>query len=253
MNTIKIKFFQNIAGAWIFYTTFPRIPFIKPRFENIAQFSPLIGLIIGCIQSLILNFFVHISWPLIASISISISSGYLITGGLHLDGLMDTFDGLYAGKKRMLKAMKDSRVGSFGVIAFTLIFLIQFASLIKLNSQIVYFLPICLFWGRYSTLVYINNYKYINKKSKSISHKKDWRGIWAESLVPISSLIIFLLMISSAINTYKNLLLLSIGILISILIPTLMGKRIKGFNGDSLGANLVIVETIMIFVHSLIL
>ena len=45
------------------------------------------------------------------------ASGYLITGGLHIDGLMDTFDGIFAGKKKRLKAMKDSKVGSFGVQA----------------------------------------------------------------------------------------------------------------------------------------
>jgi adenosylcobinamide-GDP ribazoletransferase len=41
-----------------------------------------------------------------------------ITGGLHLDGLADTFDGLYSyrDKERMLEIMKDSRVGTNGVL-----------------------------------------------------------------------------------------------------------------------------------------
>jgi adenosylcobinamide-GDP ribazoletransferase len=42
-----------------------------------------------------------------------------LTGGLHEDGLADTFDGLGAGgnRKRMLDIMRDSRIGSFGALA----------------------------------------------------------------------------------------------------------------------------------------
>lgn len=52
-----------------------------------------------------------------------------LTGGLHIDGLMDTADGLFSGRSRekMLEIMKDSRVGSFGVIAFTLLALTKYA------------------------------------------------------------------------------------------------------------------------------
>ena len=94
------------------------------------------GLIIGYIQSLIFLILSNNSWPNIASVMICVVSGYFITGGLHIDGLMDTFDGIYAGRKKMLKAMKDSRVGSFGVQALLIITLIQFASLIKINDYI---------------------------------------------------------------------------------------------------------------------
>ena len=48
------------------------------------------------------------SWSIYASVLLCLASGYVITGGLHLDGLMDTFDGIFAGEKKRLKAMKDS-------------------------------------------------------------------------------------------------------------------------------------------------
>ena len=56
---------------------------------------------------------------------------------------MDTFDGLFAGKKKRLKAMKDSKVGSFGVQSLVFITLIQIACLLKIQSKIVFILPIC--------------------------------------------------------------------------------------------------------------
>jgi len=104
-----------LAGSWIFYTTFPKIPLINPEFKNIAQFAPPLGFFIGTIQSYIFLFLRTNSWSIYASTLICLASGYLITGGLHLDGLMDTFDGIFAGKQKRLKAMKDSKVGSFGV------------------------------------------------------------------------------------------------------------------------------------------
>jgi len=113
--------------------------------------------LIGTIQSYIFLFLRTNSWPIYASTLICLASGYLITGGLHLDGLMDTFDGIFAGKKKRLKAMKDSKVGSFGVQSLVFITLIQIACLLKIQDQIIIVLPICLFWGRFSNLFFIDN------------------------------------------------------------------------------------------------
>ncbi len=53
----------------------------------------------------------------------------LLTGGLHLDGLMDSCDGLFSvrSRKRMLEIMRDSRVGGFGVLGGISVLLIKFA------------------------------------------------------------------------------------------------------------------------------
>jgi len=118
-----------------------------------------------------------------------LASGYLITGGLHLDGLMDTFDGIFAGKKKRLKAMKDSKVGAFGVQALVFITLIQIACILKIQNLIIFVLPICLFWGRFSNLFFIGKFKYMSYKKKSISHKKFWNGFKKESMISIIFLI----------------------------------------------------------------
>lgn len=64
----------------------------------------------------------------------------LITGGLHLDGLADTFDGLYGGKTRedALSIMKDSRVGAMGVVALILVIGLKYTSLLSISSSIKY-------------------------------------------------------------------------------------------------------------------
>lgn len=59
----------------------------------------------------------------------------LLTGGLHLDGLADTFDALGGHtRERRLEIMKDSRVGSFGVIALVIVLLMKCAAIARLSE-----------------------------------------------------------------------------------------------------------------------
>ena len=212
---------------------------------------------IGIIQSCIFIFLRGNSWSIYPSSLICLASGYLITGGLHLDGLMDTFDGIFAGKKKRLKAMKDSKVGSFGVQSLVFITLIQIACIIKIQNQIIHFLPICLFWGRFSNLFFIEKFKYVSYKKKSISHKKYWNGFKKESLISIVFIIIFiayqLFLFTSQEILIKFLFLILIGIFLSYSIPNMLGNKIGGFNGDACGASIVIVETMMLFMYAILL
>ena len=206
-------------------------------------------------QCLIFKLLIINSWTPIPSAIICLVSGYILTGGLHIDGLMDTFDGIYADKKRKLKAMKDSRVGSFGVLAMVTFSLIQLASIIQLESNLIYSLPICLFWGRFSTLIYIEKFKYVSYKSKTLSHKKYWRGFKQEAIISILFLAIIIILNFSASNSYedviKYLTLLFISVICSFQVPQILGKKIGGFNGDSCGACIIICETTLLLTHAI--
>ncbi len=257
MKLIKKNLLNDFAGAWIFFTIFPKLPLIHPRFKNITQYAPLLGIIIGYTQSLIYIILKNNSWPIFACAPICIASGFLITGGLHVDGLIDTFDGLYAGKDKFIKAMKDSRVGAFGVQAIILVTLIQLASLMKIEDKLFHILPICLFWGRVSTLIYIDKFKYFNYKRKSLSHQKYWRGLNKESRLSIFIFILFvtynLIFRDSYIILLKRLLLLLIGFLCSWRIPILLGDKTGGVNGDTCGASVVLTETTILFIYAVAL
>ena len=257
MKLIKKNFLNDFAGAWIFFTIFPKLPLIHPRFKNIIQYAPFLGILIGYIQSLIFISLRNNSWPISASASICIASGLLITGGIHIDGLMDTFDGLYAGKDKFIKAMKDSRVGAFGVQIIILTILIQLASLMKLENKIFHVLPICLFWGRVSTLIYIDKFKYFNYKRKSFSHQKYWRGFNKESRISIFILILlgtyYLLVSDSYFLIMKRFLLLIIGSLCAWRIPIVLGNKTGGVNGDTCGASVVLTETAILFIYAIAL
>ncbi len=248
---------RDLSGAWVFYTILPQWPKIKPSFKRIARFAPLIGVFIGLLQSFswfLLNYF---NWPNISVALISISISIVITGGLHIDGLMDMADGIAAGPSKRLEAMKDSRVGAIGVQSLVIILILQIAAIIKLNFYAPFAFPLAAFWGRLSQIIAIENYEYIfNKKSKSIHHQY-WQGISKEirpSLIIITiGIVIFLF--SNNLNISNVLLLIYCilsGLITSLLIPYLINKFLGGHNGDSYGGSLVITETINLLLLSII-
>ena len=140
---------------------------------------------------------------------------------------------------------------------FFFITLIQIACILKIQTQIMIVLPICLFWGRFSNLFFIENFNYMSYKKKSISHKKFWNGFKKESLISIIFLLIFIAYqiasITSQAISIKFLFLIFIGIIFSYFIPNILGNKIGGFNGDACGASIVLVETTMLFMHAIFL
>ena len=109
------RWLKDLSGAWIFYSILPPLPWPKPKFIRIARFAPIIGIIIGIIQSAFWIFLKNLGWNEVSVNLLIIGAGILITGGIHLDGLMDTADGFGAHPAKRLEAMKDSRVGAIGV------------------------------------------------------------------------------------------------------------------------------------------
>ena len=87
-----------------------------------AIFFPLIGFILGLILVLVDFLLAPLASSGLSSVAL-VAILALLTRGLHLDGLADTFDGLGAGgdRERMLQIMDDSHTGAFGMIAVVLL------------------------------------------------------------------------------------------------------------------------------------
>jgi len=98
-----------------------------------SSFFPVAGLIIGVFLYLTAFLGLKLFTPLIVAVLL-IVVGVVISGGLHLDGFMDTIDGLFSGRslERKLEIMKDSRVGSFGVVGLACLFLIKLGFMVEL-------------------------------------------------------------------------------------------------------------------------
>ncbi|MCI5837244.1 MAG: adenosylcobinamide-GDP ribazoletransferase [Veillonellaceae bacterium] len=90
-----------------------------------VSYFPLVGLIVGLILALVYyagHFFMS---PFLLAVTVVLAE-FILTGGLHADGFMDTCDGYFSGRERerALEIMKDSRVGANAVVGF--VFLVLF-------------------------------------------------------------------------------------------------------------------------------
>jgi adenosylcobinamide-GDP ribazoletransferase len=80
---------------------------------------PLVGIIVGLIGWAVFAFAAGLGLPQAASALLALAATVLVTGGLHEDGLADTADGFGGGgdRERKLAIMRDSRSGTYGVMA----------------------------------------------------------------------------------------------------------------------------------------
>ena len=112
-----------LSSFAICFSTYSRIPMPHVSWEAsnmgyIFTFFPLVGLAVGAVQLLWLwfaqTFAINTLLYAVAATVIPI----LITGGIHLDGYMDTCDALfsYGDREKKLQIMKDPNAGAFAVI-----------------------------------------------------------------------------------------------------------------------------------------
>ena len=101
-----------------FLTIFPLKTHREFNPGKILVYFPMVGLLIGGILCLFDSIFISL-WPINVASLLDILLLIGITGALHLDGLGDTADGLYGHRttEKALAIMKDSRIGSMGLIA----------------------------------------------------------------------------------------------------------------------------------------
>ncbi|KAA9009811.1 adenosylcobinamide-GDP ribazoletransferase [Histidinibacterium aquaticum] len=98
---------------------------------------PLAGLAVGVLAGLAAEIGGWLGLPPAVVAGVALTAMALATGGLHQDGLSDTADGLWGGhdRARRLEIMRDSRVGSYGVLALVLVLGMQWAALSALAAE----------------------------------------------------------------------------------------------------------------------
>ncbi|MHB1680949.1 MAG: adenosylcobinamide-GDP ribazoletransferase [bacterium] len=216
------------------------------------KFFPLAGLFIGLIIAFLYVIFNKITSPNIAPI-ISIIGLFIITGGLHFDGLSDTSDGLMAflktGDKNIFyKAMKDINTGLAGTISVIFYIIILYEIILDFNSfqsyQKIYGIYALITFpviGRY-IIVLMSYFTVTPENFKGIgsifTEGTDMLTFVAASL--ITSIIVFLFF---GFNGFFALLVSSFMILI---ICYFFMKKFGGINGDMLGFGVKISEIVFL-------
>lgn len=217
------------------------IDFNKENLRRSLFFFPLVGVILGGLSGIIYYLFSFINLELAALATVI--SMIVLTGGLHLDGLADTFDGFFSNtnKEKTLEIMKDSRVGAFGVIALILNILTKYVLISNITTNIPVILMLSLGNGRL-VLAHKMGYKKIGRPGGlgDMFNKSN-----PKKYVIVSGLIYMAIL--GLINPLYFIPLLGT-IIIGEIITLITYKKIDGFTGDVYGATIEIGEIVSMII-----
>jgi adenosylcobinamide-GDP ribazoletransferase len=171
------KIFDKLTASVIFYTAIP-LPYLdKLDFSEVARFAPIIGLMIGGILGLFDTAMSYLGMAVLTRSALVVSVWIAITGGLHLDGVMDTADGLAVGdKERRLEVMTDSATGAFGAMAAIALLLLKTTALTDIDQNRWLVLMAACGWGRWGQVLAIAQYPYLKLTGKGAFHKEAIRS-----------------------------------------------------------------------------
>jgi len=238
-----VKYIYNFLLMIQFLTRLPvkrSLPCEKEDFRRGAAMLPLIGLIVGFIQW---GGFYILSKIFPANITaiFVILIGMVLIGGLHQDGLGDIFDGFFSfkgDKEKIIEIMKDSRVGTFAVLALIFDILIKYSALsFIIENNMSYAIIIVPVISR-CTLVLLF---LIGKNAK----KNGTGNLFIQNISLKEFIVSFIFMIVPCVLLigYKNsLIMIAISFIVTLVFLNLCNKKIGGITGDCLGANNEIVE-----------
>ncbi len=233
-----------------------RIPIVSQSewsmesFARSVKFFPIIGGIIGLLLFAFVYIIQHLGATKVPIHAMAIGVIVLeifLTGGLHCDGLMDTVDGIFSGRPRdkMLEIMKDSRVGAFGAMAFTLLIVIKYSLIMDIELTV---LPLALLVmpivGRIAAVVGITRYPYarangLGKIFYDCAHRQTLyvAGITGLLLlIPLGKIALL-----SAI----------VGVAVAFLFCQYVNEKLGGLTGDVYGAIIELTEivSLLVFVY----
>ena len=105
---------------------------------------PVVGLLLGALAAAIGWVALAIGLPVNLTAGIIVAVQIVLTGAMHEDGLADSVDGLWGGwdKARRLEIMKDSHIGTYGVIALVISLILRWAALTAIINAGMLFLGI---------------------------------------------------------------------------------------------------------------
>ena len=245
-TTEKNKWYQVLWAALIFFTRLPFWRVYQPPqacYKAVVEFWPLTGWLTGGAMAATL-YLVSLVLPWPVAVIAAIIVRLLITGALHEDGLADFLDGFGGGgdRDRILAIMKDSHIGTYGVLGLILYLSLLGAALYSMTPIIA---ALTVFAADpFSKMVasqLINMLPYARReeeaKNKTVYRKPSLAAglsLTVQGLLPMA-LMIWL----TGISWY---FVIAIPAVVMYFLYLLMLRKIKGYTGDCCGAVCLLVE-----------
>lgn len=240
--------FSAVAAAIAFYTILPVPSAWALEFRGIARLAPIVGLGIGGLLGLFDAGLGHLGMPVLTRSALVVVAWIGVTGGLHLDGAMDTADGLAVlDPQRRLEVMADSVTGAFGAMAAIALLLLKTAALHDIDGYRWLAIMAAAGWGRWGQLVAIARYPYLRASGKGAIHKESAHS--PLDLLPG----VFLLLALSGVQVFLegDRFLVAAGMAtggaaIAILTGAWLNRQLGGHTGDTYGAVVEWTEALLL-------
>ncbi|MCC9138206.1 adenosylcobinamide-GDP ribazoletransferase [Pontibacter silvestris] len=248
--------------AIMFYTRLPCPGWVGHEDSLLNQstrYLPVVGWVVGCIAA-----FTFLAGNILfgpsLGILLSMVTSVITTGAFHEDGFADTCDGFGGGwtKERILEIMKDSRVGTYGVVGLILLLGTKFLSLQPLVSLstsqplvLILLFVMAHSLSRFVACTFIFTHPYVRlseSKVKPVAQAVERYNLYIGAtfaLVPLLAL---------SVATLKPALLLLLFPLfvLKLYLGNYFSKWIGGYTGDCLGATQQVSE-VLIYLTSILL
>ena len=253
---------NNFLAALMFFT---RLPFHKIKqvpsecFSHVTGWWSVTGWLTGGLSALTFWLLFQVTSSSIAIVS-ALLVRVLVMGALHEDGLADFLDGFGGGndKESTLRIMKDSHIGTYGVIGLILYFLMSYIVFINIHPQFVPAIIISsdVFCKCISSHI-VWFLPYARPESESKNRTVYTRPTPIEETLTIISgmaaLVIIIIPDFSYFTNYLNICFVTIvPIAVFCLLLLLFKKKIGGYTGDCCGALFLITELVFRFMTAVI-
>lgn len=229
-----VQYFTRLpVPAWVGHSA--------EQLNGSARYFPAVGLLIGGIGALVL-WTTSFALPSPLPVILSLVATVLLTGAFHEDGLADTFDGLGGGatRERALEIMKDSRLGTYGVVALILALMVKIAAL---NAFPVEFAVMVLIAGHTFSracavsLLFASSYAGNAEQSRAKPVAQQMSGGEFSVAVVVGMLSLILCGRHAVAGFVAALLALYV-------LARWFSRRLGGFTGDTLGAAQQLTEIV---------
>ncbi|ERM91579.1 cobalamin synthase [Caldanaerobacter subterraneus subsp. yonseiensis KB-1] len=222
----------------------------EDKIYKIASYFPIVGLLIGSI--------LYIAYLLLKDLfsreivmTFLVAFSYILTRGMHIDGLADTFDGLFSNKERekILEIMKDSRLGTNGVLALVFMVILKILFLSDIRQSLLFSaLLVSPVIARLSVVFSI-------AISKSARGGKGLGGLLLERAGLREFVIALLISIMEGyfvMPLRSFLILIAISLAFTSIASAYISRKIGGMTGDTLGLVIELNELLAFIYFSII-
>ena len=245
-TTVKTRWYDSIWAALIFFTRLPFWRLYQPpqaSYKTVVEYWPLAGWLTGGAMAATL-YFGSMVLPHAVAVIAAIAVRLLITGALHEDGLADFLDGFGGGgdRERILSIMKDSHIGTYGVLGLIIYMLLLGTALYSMPVAVAALMILAADpFSKMVTSQLVSMLPYARReeeaKNKTVYRKPT---LAAGLLMSLQGLLPMVLMIwQTGISWY---LVVCLPVVVMYFLYLLILRKIRGYTGDCCGAVCLLVE-----------